>query len=138
MAIYHCMSKPISEIYDIFQKTELSQEDRRMCTMALQRLKASEILCITSTIRRTTKCTASSCISLVEVGLASVANSEGADPLAETSKVLKKFGLCSICTTFSRAKHVSERVLGWNTIPDMLRASCWEDLAAMRVVALSA
>jgi hypothetical protein len=134
MAIYHCMSKPIEEIYDIFQNACLSPEDRKFCIMAIQKLKASEMICVTASMKKAARCGASPCGS-IEGGLTSIANSEGADPLAQTNKVLNVFGFCKGCSNVSRPNHVLERVGRWNAIPDIFQCPSWEDLTRMRKTA---
>ena len=137
MAIYRCMSKPISEIFDVFQKTHLSPEDRNVCALAIQKLKASEMICVMTSVLKSTQCSSWASDCPISDGYTSIANSDGADPLAKTDKVLDIFKLCPNCSKSSRAKHSSERLKQWNAIPQMVECLSWEDLATMRKAALA-
>ena len=141
MAIYRCMSKPISQIYDVFQKTRLSPEDKSTCMLAIRKLKASEMICIMTTtvlstpdrecIYRLVRCSYS-CSELLHNHFTMIANADGADPLAMTNEILKaKLDLCTKCPQ-SLKNHALQRVKQWNAIPDMFQCPSWEDLVMMK------
>jgi hypothetical protein len=139
MVVYACVSRPTSEFHDIFQKHNLSHEDRRICIIAMRRLKACEVMCIAPFLGEPSKCTFTNpnCKSKLRASLAQLENHEGADPLVQTNKILDTFGFCKTCSGLFRSWHSSERNARWNTIPDMFQCSSWEDLETVRAAALA-
>lgn len=136
--MYECMSSPFSEMYDIFEAENLSAEDRKLCLLAIERLKIAEYKRFKFLITWThpTKCPESMDGTIGELAereteLAELVESEGTSLLMESPDVDNDH-CSSACIASFEKKNRNSRLEAWESIPSIFKCLPWEQLSQLR------
>lgn len=128
--MYCCMSLPLSQIYDTLEGANLSDEDRRLCTLAIQPLKFAQLECGKFLMMASNCAMPSRDTSTKRAMLLDLMRAESSDFLSIS--INKPAKICTGCFEHVEDMFLKGRAEAWGKMPNIFQCQPWGDLERLR------